>query len=257
MSFLSWNCCGLGNPRNIQFLKEIISQKKPNFIFLCETKSVKTRLEWLKIQLGFEGLLVVDFHGRSGGLALFWLWQSEVRITGFSFNHIDAVIDRDGESTWRFTGIYGEPNRAFRDRTWNLLRRLAVLSSLPWCVMGDLNNIAHASNQRGGRPYPSSLIQVFQQSLIDCDLCDLDLHGHQFTWERSRGTSNWIESRLERCLINTSWLVIFSTTTLHNLDISSSNQRSSLLQPSPCSMMQRRHKFRFENAWLRDPMCLH
>uniref|UniRef100_A0A803PTF4 Uncharacterized protein n=1 Tax=Cannabis sativa TaxID=3483 RepID=A0A803PTF4_CANSA len=34
MSLLSWNCRRLGNPQVVQFLKEIVFQKKPNVIFL-------------------------------------------------------------------------------------------------------------------------------------------------------------------------------------------------------------------------------
>lgn len=72
MSSISWNCQGLGLPWKIQFLKDLINQVKPTFVFLCETISSRERMNWLRDKLGFEGMIVVDLEGRSGGLALLW-----------------------------------------------------------------------------------------------------------------------------------------------------------------------------------------
>lgn len=141
MSFISWNCCGLGNPQAAQFLKELVTQKKPNFLFLCETKCGKNRIEWLKGYLGFEGMLCVEPQGRSGGVAFLWRWHKECHVLGYSHNHIDVEITKEAEGGWRFTGIYGEPNRNHCHVTWELLRQLSRASSLPWCVMGSLNSI--------------------------------------------------------------------------------------------------------------------
>lgn len=213
-------------------------------------------MEWIKVTLGFEGLFVVEAQGRSGGLALLWRWQGECCIKSFSSNHVDVEISREGEQVWRFTGLYGYPNRNLRVRTWNLLRQLARNSSLPWCVMGDLNNLLSCSEQKGGRPYPPSLLHGFQQCLVDTNLFDLDLQGHPYTWERHRGTPNWIESRLDRCLITTGWYSVFPAASLINLEFSSSDHNPLLLHPSPGQTTQYHTSFRFENAWLKEPMCM-
>lgn len=72
MSFLSWNCRGLVNPCTILELKDLVQQKKPNLIFLQDTKVNKTKLQQLCDNLGFEDLRVVDPEGHSGGLFLLW-----------------------------------------------------------------------------------------------------------------------------------------------------------------------------------------
>uniref|UniRef100_A0A803NH35 Uncharacterized protein n=1 Tax=Cannabis sativa TaxID=3483 RepID=A0A803NH35_CANSA len=66
-------------------------------------------------------------------------------------------------------------------------------SSLPWCMLGDFNNVVSQADKRGGRPYPSWLVEGFQKALADCNLVDIDLCGYQFTWERGRGTERWVE----------------------------------------------------------------
>ena len=60
MSTISWNCCGLGDPRTVRVLKDLVFQKKPNFIFLIETLCKKFRIERLKLTLGYEGVIADD-----------------------------------------------------------------------------------------------------------------------------------------------------------------------------------------------------
>lgn len=64
MKTLSWNCQGLGLPWKIQFLKDVISQEKPRCIFICETIRSKTKMEIIRLKLGFNGILVVEPMGK-------------------------------------------------------------------------------------------------------------------------------------------------------------------------------------------------
>jgi hypothetical protein len=43
--------------------------KKPKIVSLMETKARAKRMERVRSQLGFEHMLVVDYAGKSGGLA--------------------------------------------------------------------------------------------------------------------------------------------------------------------------------------------
>lgn len=45
-------------------------------LFLQETKMTLGKMEQLKLKLGFECCLAVEYEGRSGGLIL--LWKNEV-----------------------------------------------------------------------------------------------------------------------------------------------------------------------------------
>ena len=112
MSSLSWNCRGLGNPRAILILKDIVQFKKPRIIFLIETLSKLDKIERIKNQLGYEGSHVVECEGHSGGLALLWKCMNYVKILGFSSNFIDSEVCLNDLGTWRFTGFYGEPTRS-------------------------------------------------------------------------------------------------------------------------------------------------
>ncbi|KAK1397478.1 hypothetical protein POM88_007341 [Heracleum sosnowskyi] len=93
--------------------------------------------------------------------------MDQVELLGFSQNHIDVKVTMGEDDPWRLTGLYGEPNRALRWRTWDLLRNLARDSNLPWCIIGDVNNVVDASDKNGGSQYPSSLIEGFNEALLD------------------------------------------------------------------------------------------
>lgn len=38
---------------------------------------------------------------------------------------------------WRFTGYYGYLERSRKKESWQLVKHLATLSSLPWVIMGE------------------------------------------------------------------------------------------------------------------------
>lgn len=82
-----------------------------------------------------------------------------VELLSYSKNHIDVIITpRDGIK-YRLTGMYGEPDRSKREETWSLIRNLASQHSLPWCIIGDMNNVLSQQDKRGGRPYLNHLLQ--------------------------------------------------------------------------------------------------
>jgi exonuclease III len=113
MSLISWNCQGLGNPRTIRDLSQMVKEKRPSFLFLIETISSKKRMESLRVKFGFQGLFMVELVGRSGGLALFWRVSEELEIQNYFRRHINAIVKTpDNNVPWKLTGFYGHPDLA-------------------------------------------------------------------------------------------------------------------------------------------------
>lgn len=83
----------------------------------------------------------------------------------------------------------------------------------------------------------------------------MDLVGHQFTWERGRGTEDWMKVRLDKALTSDTWLNLFPLAKLYNLEGSESDHNPILLLPKKPDRKQGHGNFRFENAWLLEPMC--
>ena len=54
MSYLAWNCRGLGNLRTCKELIDFIRVKDPFVVFLAETMVDKTRLETIQRNIEFD-----------------------------------------------------------------------------------------------------------------------------------------------------------------------------------------------------------
>ena len=57
--------------------------------------------------------------------------------------------------------------------------------------------------------HPTWKLYGFQDVVADSELVDLGMEGYQFTWERFRGTTDWVEERLDRALATATWIRLF------------------------------------------------
>ena len=92
MNSLGWNCRGLGTPRSVRALHDLVRRWAPKIVFLSETKLRTKRMERIRDRIGFANGLIVPSFGRSGGLALFWTRETDLEIKSFGRFHIDAII---------------------------------------------------------------------------------------------------------------------------------------------------------------------
>lgn len=99
------------------------------------------------------------------------------------------------------------------------------------------------------------MINGFQEVLDDCDLYDIDLKGYPYTWERGRGTDSWVEIRLDRAVADRTFMNLFTGAKLTNLEISTSDHCLVFFEPKEVIHVVSTKTFKFENAWIREPMC--
>ncbi|XP_031101919.1 uncharacterized protein LOC116005823 [Ipomoea triloba] len=257
MSTLSWNCRGLGNPRTVREVVDLVSRKKPEFVFLMETKVNREHAERLRVKIGFEGLFYVDSVGRSGGLALLWRRNNTARLLSFSNNHVDIEVCVTGLGLWRMTGFCGFPKRSRRNAAWDLLKTLTGRSLLPWVVLGDFNDLLFQHEKRGGNPHPDSILCGFGETLDSCGQFQLPMQGHQFTWSRGKGTQEWMEKRLDKVLARVDWCESLPAANVTNILTRNSDHFALFLgvKESGGLSADMRRQFRFEMAWVHDEGC--
>ena len=107
--------------------------------------------------------------------------QKILSLLGFSRNFIDVVVKIPNLPMWRMTGFYGCPDRCRRRESWDILINLSNKSDLPWCIVGDFNDILMNSNKKGRVRHPPSLIVGFQTTIQQCGIFDIPLIGHPYT----------------------------------------------------------------------------
>lgn len=157
MNYLSWNCRGLGTPRAIRILRDLIKSQNPDLIFLSETLVEGSVISNIADQLGFNNVFTVDKIGRSGGMAVLWNRKVECQVIDSTRNHIDLHVMENSVAVWRLTCYYGYPERSRRREAWDMLRKLSENVNLPWCIFGDFNDLLYDADKRGPHPIPSTL----------------------------------------------------------------------------------------------------
>lgn len=119
----------------------------------------------------------------------------------YSQNFVDMVFDESNVASWRLSCFYGYPERSRRRDSWNLIRNLAGVSHLPWCILGDFDDMLYKSDKKGRHLHPNYLMDGFRITIDDSNLLELDHHGGLFTWERSRGTITGFKNVLTGLLL--------------------------------------------------------
>lgn len=143
-------------------------------------------------------MFVVDACGHKERLVLLWHESIKLEVTRYSTNHVDSTITLDTDSPkWRFARYYGYLERSRQREPWQLLRALAGLSTLPWVIKGDYNDLLHQNEKRGHHPHPNWLVTGFSEAVADCGFQDFAFTGNQYTWERSPGTPVMVEEKLD------------------------------------------------------------
>ncbi|GAU36460.1 hypothetical protein TSUD_166260 [Trifolium subterraneum] len=154
--------------------------------------------------------------------------------------------------SWRLTGFYGYPENERRRDSWDLLRTLSQDNTLPWCIMGDFNDILSNEEKRSKVNHPPWRIRGFREAVQDSNLVDLPLIGYPFTWIKGRGGDDMKEERLDRAMATQSWFDIFPNCQLHNLVASRSDHYPILLKIQEGSRRKIMREFKFENSWLYE-----
>lgn len=181
-NILLWNSRGIANRETQRALLSMVRARNPSLIFLSETLAQPVALEALRISLGFSGCICYPCENGVQGIALLWNNDLHVKLRTYGPNHIDTEITSTQE-TFRFTGVYGFAPRSQRYRTWQLIKTLAAQScSLPWIMGGDFNEIMSNREKSGGLSRAWTPMQLFRQTMAECELLDMGFHGSKYTW---------------------------------------------------------------------------
>lgn len=253
MRWLCWNVRGLGNQRTVHELASIMRVQDPAVVFLAETWADEDRLMKLCDDLHFDDIWVVPRETRAGGLALLWRNSIQIDVDSSSLNHINVIVNKSKEDSWRFTGIYGMPEASWKSETWDLLRNLHRKYSLPWLCAGDFNEILLSHEKLGGALRSETTMREFREVVDDCGFMDLGYVGKKYSW-RGKSGDHMVLERLDCALAIHSWLALNPATRVQCIRSKVSDHYPIVINPEgvanrPCK------PFRFEQMWLKESGC--
>ncbi|KAF9598420.1 hypothetical protein IFM89_027853 [Coptis chinensis] len=199
MRILAWNCQGIGldNSSKIRCLTDHIHRERPNFIFLCETKSNVHKAVNTISNLDHYKSFVVGSQGLSGGLWCFWDENLDVQIAWSDSWIVHTVVNDFQGNFWYLSCIYGSPTPSIRREQWKILPSLLPPSNILWLCIGDFNDVSSNSEKRGGPLLFPSQMQYFNNMIQDCCLMDMGFIGSPFTWCNNQQGLRQVFKRLD------------------------------------------------------------
>ncbi|XP_031107295.1 uncharacterized protein LOC116011981 [Ipomoea triloba] len=107
----------------------------------------------------------------------------------------------------------------------------------------------------GRVPHPEWLRKGFCEAVRGSGLSDFAFHGCQFTWERGRGTGNWVREKLDRVLVSGSWRDMFPGARAWSVEGGCSDHMPIHLVTQKACRTSYVRRPRYENAWGKLPEC--
>ena len=212
MTILAWNVRGLNDPLKQRRVVSRIRELKVNLACLVETRVKEQNMQNI-ISRHFEGWKVLSNYSneaRNGRIWLLWTNPYHVELVDVMDQCITCIITQ-GMKKFMLSAIYGWNEGIDRRRLWSHLSSLKASDlQLPWMMAGDYNVISHPfeSSKFNGSQAMNSDIKDFVESMQLLEMQDHAYNGPLFTWSNHQD-STFLAKKLDRVLINDSWLSLF------------------------------------------------
>lgn len=125
--------------------------------------------------------MTVDPNGLSGGLALYYNNEYQVRVLYSSPRMIDIEAETMGKKIF-MTFVYGEPVQKLRDQVWERLTRYGISRDDPWFIIGDLNEITGNHEKEGGPLRGAETFVSFNNMIRNSGLLEFPARGNKLSW---------------------------------------------------------------------------
>ena len=152
MRVICWNSQGLKKPQVVPEVKFLIKSQKPDIMFLIETMINDVNVQKILPTFCFDQFDYVPPINHSGGIAVMWN-NDNVHVSVLSKDsrsiHL-LVYDIRLQKTSVIFGLYGPAQKRDKHSFWDKLIELNTVIDLPWCLIGDLNEILSPDEKLGG-----------------------------------------------------------------------------------------------------------
>ncbi|XP_028070654.1 uncharacterized protein LOC114273089 [Camellia sinensis] len=111
---------------------------------------------------------------------------------------------------FRVCFVYAENKHEVRKEFFEYMVTISqAQSNTPLVILGDFNAIRFPYEKSGGSVSWSKDKEEFNSRILQAELVDLSYGGCQFTWANKRTSGDYIASKIDRVLVNETWLDAF------------------------------------------------
>ncbi|XP_020259679.1 uncharacterized protein LOC109836222 [Asparagus officinalis] len=233
-------------------VKQHLFQNHLSFIALLETKLKDTKIPSVTKRIAVDW----KWHSNvtnSEKARIMILWNSDildVQITHVSSQQITCRVKSvDGRTDCIVSAIYGSNHQVIRKELWaELCQIFQTTENLPWLLCGDFNTMISNEEKLGGSVLTDSDTNDFTSFIENCNLSHLKALGSFFTWNNKQDHATRVWCRLDRALVNDSWIQIHNSSHVEFLLPNFSDHSPAVVSIYEDDL-QRKKPFKFFKMW--------
>ncbi|XP_020266409.1 uncharacterized protein LOC109841898 [Asparagus officinalis] len=162
----------------------------------------------------------------------------------------------DGKLDCLITSVYGYSQTEKRKELWSDLNQFSQsIGQSPWILCGDFNALISDDEKLGGAILSDADTMDFKLFIDNCHLSHMKTLGSFFTWSNKQGPDTRIWSRLDRALINDTWIARYNSSHAEFLLPSFSDHYPALISIYEDNV-QGKKSFKFFKMWTKHPSFL-
>jgi exonuclease III len=212
MKYVSWNCRGLGNKLKEEALKDIIRMTMPEILLIQETKLEESDLLQASKTFWKKGQgKAVSARGASGGINTFWDNSKLDLIEEEESTHwiYSKLLHKESGHLISLFNLYVPVLFSEKRVCWDSLKSFLNLHNPENIIIaGDLNITLSSSEKKGGSPVRDPAREWVEDLIMDWDLEDIKPARGKYTWTNKRMGPGHIAARLDRFLVQSSFLTL-------------------------------------------------
>jgi exonuclease III len=249
---LNWNVRGINNPAKRQEVKLFVEELNCNFVCFQETKLQLITRAIVCETLGSrfaDNYIYLPAIGTRGGILIAGTTDFSIELETLAIGRFSVsgkVTNREDNSSWSITGVYGPQEDHKKIEFMAELRALNQVLQAKWLICGDFNLIKKVNEKSNGN-VNLRMMGRFSALIEALELVDFPLLGRRFTWSNNQEIATL--TRIDRVLVTKEWDIAFPQFQLTPASSNVSDHCPLQLKP-----MERNHfcGFRFESHWLKD-----
>ncbi|XP_061353784.1 uncharacterized protein LOC133298506 [Gastrolobium bilobum] len=207
MNILTWNCRGAVTNKFKSTFNRFRKKYGVGVAAILEPRVSGNKAVNIIRRLGFTNYIISDAKGFAGGIWILWdPLDVHISLIRKDDQFVHVWVEFPGKRGFYWTAVYASPKEDRRFFLWEDLKHLGRNMNDPWMMSGDFNEIAFASEKRGGAPVDLRRCNRFNNVLNSCGVMDLGGEGNRFTWKGPKFLHlKRIFKRLDRAVANELW----------------------------------------------------
>ncbi|KAL7196041.1 hypothetical protein ACSBR1_036130 [Camellia fascicularis] len=132
----------------------------------------------------------------------------DVTLVNLSDQHILCETnDLSQTKVFKTCFVYADNSNILRKEFFDYMLRQSIFNTgTPLTFLGHFNAIRYSYEKFGGSLQWNSEKEVFNSYILNAELVDLSYGGCQFTWANKRTRGDYIATKIDRVLVNESWI---------------------------------------------------